>query len=76
MSSKNLSLSPQELPTFGRVGFLTPEQETTLKQFRLDLEASGTLNVERHDDHTLLRFLRARKFVLAAAKKMIDEYGK
>lgn len=39
-----------------------------LNQFRRELEAAGCK--ERLDDATLLRFLRARKFDIAASKKM------
>jgi hypothetical protein len=55
----------------GRVGHLTPEQEQTLSQFKTDLQAEGWLVPERHDDSTLLRFLRARKFDLVKSKEMI-----
>ncbi|CEL59341.1 Sec14 cytosolic factor OS=Schizosaccharomyces pombe (strain 972 / ATCC 24843) GN=sec14 PE=4 SV=1 [Rhizoctonia solani AG-1 IB] len=55
----------------GRVGHLTPEQEQTLSQFKTDLQTEGWLVPERHDDSTLLRFLRARKFDLVKSKEMI-----
>ncbi|KAF8681575.1 Nep1 protein [Rhizoctonia solani] len=58
-------------PLAGRVGHLTPEQEQTLAQFKADLQAEGYFVPERHDDPTLLRFLRARKFDLAKSKEMI-----
>lgn len=58
-------------PLAGRVGHLTPEQEQTLSQFKTDLQTEGWLVPERHDDPTLLRFLRARKFDLAKSKEMI-----
>ncbi|CAE6532270.1 unnamed protein product [Rhizoctonia solani] len=58
-------------PLAGRVGHLTPEQEQTLTQFKTELQAEGYLVPERHDDPTLLRFLRARKFDLVKSKEMI-----
>ncbi|KAI8821469.1 CRAL-TRIO domain-containing protein [Fimicolochytrium jonesii] len=65
MSTENLS---------GRVGNLKPEQETALKQFKEELGAEGFYDPAKHDDHVLLRFLRARKFQLPASKKMWIDY--
>lgn len=69
-------------PPPGRVGNLSPEQQKTLDAFRADLQKDGLFVEERHDDATLLRFLRARKFDIAAAKAMFvacekwrKEYG-
>nr|KAJ3419356.1 cytosolic factor, phosphatidylinositol/phosphatidylcholine transfer protein [Polyrhizophydium stewartii] len=66
----------------GRLGHLTKEEEAVLFIFKHELGQEGFYNPEKHDDHLLLRFLRARKFQLPAAKKMwIDcekwknEYG-
>ncbi|KAH7098042.1 CRAL-TRIO domain-containing protein [Auriculariales sp. MPI-PUGE-AT-0066] len=58
-------------PPAGRIGNLTPEQEKALEEFRTQIKADG-LYVEggRHDDATLLRFLRARKFDVKLAKEM------
>ncbi|QRW15846.1 ribosomal RNA small subunit methyltransferase mra1 [Rhizoctonia solani] len=58
-------------PLAGRVGHLTPEQEQTLAQFKAELQTEGHFVPERHDDPTLLRFLRARKFDLVKSKEMI-----
>ncbi|KAG8768558.1 cytosolic factor, phosphatidylinositol/phosphatidylcholine transfer protein, partial [Serendipita sp. 397] len=57
----------------GRLGNLTPEQQTTLDQFRTDLSSDANFpwTPARHDDATLLRFLRARKFDLVRSKEMI-----
>lgn len=65
-----MSAAPKD-PLAGRVGHLTPEQEQTLSQFKSDLQKEGWFAPERHDDPTLLRFLRARKFDLVKSKEMI-----
>ncbi|EJD35458.1 hypothetical protein AURDEDRAFT_117386 [Auricularia subglabra TFB-10046 SS5] len=67
---------PNWKPQPGRVGNLTPEQQKVLDQFRQELQAEGYFVAERHDDPTLLRFLRARKFDIVAAKTMIIAYEK
>ncbi|TPX33606.1 hypothetical protein SmJEL517_g03587 [Synchytrium microbalum] len=54
----------------GRVGNLTPEQETALAEFKSKLSAIGAYDPAKHSDHLLLRFLRARKFNLDNARKM------
>jgi hypothetical protein len=54
----------------GRLGFLTAQQTETLSQFKKELEQEGYYNPEKHSDHLLLMFLRARQFGLAAAKEM------
>lgn len=65
MSSENLN---------GRLGHLTPQQEEALAQFKKELSAEGFYDPQKHDDHILLRFLRARKFQIAASKKMWIDY--
>ncbi|KAJ6585015.1 CRAL-TRIO domain-containing protein [Mycena capillaripes] len=57
-------------PQPGRLGNLTPQQEAALAKFSEQLRAEGALVEARHDDATLLRFLRARKFDVPAAKTM------
>ncbi|KAJ5046497.1 uncharacterized protein L3040_003740 [Drepanopeziza brunnea f. sp. 'multigermtubi'] len=52
----------------GHPGHTTPEQEASLYQLRMKLEAAGY--TERLDTLTLLRFLRARKFDVALSEKM------
>lgn len=54
----------------GRVGNLTPEQQHTLDEFKDLIKAEGVFVPERHDDHYVLRFLRARKFSIPATHKM------
>ncbi|KAI0687332.1 CRAL-TRIO domain-containing protein [Earliella scabrosa] len=62
---------PNYKPLPGRVGNLSPQQQAALDQFRKELQEEGKLVPERHDDPTLLRFLRARKFDVPKAKVMI-----
>ncbi|KAF9430141.1 cytosolic factor, phosphatidylinositol/phosphatidylcholine transfer protein [Podila epigama] len=54
----------------GRVGNLTPEQQHALDEFKDLIKAEGVFVPERHDDHYVLRFLRARKFHIANTHKM------
>ncbi|KAJ3016036.1 cytosolic factor, phosphatidylinositol/phosphatidylcholine transfer protein [Thoreauomyces humboldtii] len=58
----------------GRVGNLSVEQTEALAQFKTELAAEGFYDPAKHDDHILLRFLRARKFALPASKKMWTDY--
>jgi hypothetical protein len=60
------------LPTMGRAGHLTPEQESAFVQFKSALEAESITG--EYDDNLFLRFLRARKFEVEASKKMFTEY--
>lgn len=55
-------------PQPGHPGHTTPEQDAQVAQLRMTLEALGY--TERLDTLTLLRFLRARKFNVEAAKTM------
>ncbi|TGZ84280.1 hypothetical protein EX30DRAFT_357811 [Ascodesmis nigricans] len=52
----------------GHPGHTTPEQDAKVVQLREELQKEGV--TERLDTHTLLRFLRARKFDIEASKKM------
>lgn len=63
--------APTRDPLSGHVGHLTDDQAKALKQFREELTEAKYYDKNRHDDATLLRFLRARKFDLARAKEMI-----
>lgn len=60
--------------TWGRLGHLTPEQIKTLETFKVELKEY--YKPEEHDDATLLRFLRARKFQLEQAIKMFVDCEK
>ncbi|KAH6634703.1 CRAL-TRIO domain-containing protein [Chaetomium sp. MPI-SDFR-AT-0129] len=54
----------------GHLGHLTEEEDTQLKAFRVFLEENGLYKPgppASHDDQTLLRFLRARKWVVKDA---------
>ncbi|EIW81944.1 hypothetical protein CONPUDRAFT_54796 [Coniophora puteana RWD-64-598 SS2] len=62
---------PNYRPLPGRLGNLTVQQQHTLEKFKKELQDEGHFVPERMDDATLLRFLRARKFDLAASKTMI-----
>lgn len=55
-------------PQAGHPGHTTPEQDAKVEQLRSELEKMGY--TERLDTLTLLRFLRARKFDVEAAKTM------
>ncbi|WFD42864.1 hypothetical protein MPSI1_001514 [Malassezia psittaci] len=60
----------------GRPGNLTPTQQHQLQKFRADLQQKGVYTPDRHDDACLCRFLRARKWDLAAAEEMLMEAEK
>lgn len=58
--------APEAQP--GHPGHTSPEQDAKVHQLRAELEKLG--QTERLDTLTLLRFLRARKFDVEAAKAM------
>ncbi|KAF8919537.1 CRAL-TRIO domain-containing protein [Mucidula mucida] len=60
-------------PAPGRLGNLTDTQSKALDTLKTEIKAEGWFVEERMDDHMLLRFLRARKFDVALAKKMLKE---
>ncbi|KAL2014047.1 hypothetical protein VTN00DRAFT_1572 [Thermoascus crustaceus] len=64
--------APESQP--GHPGHTTPEQDAAVAQLRSQLEQAGYK--ERLDTLTLLRFLRARKFNVEAAKTMFVESEK
>ncbi|KAF9297424.1 cytosolic factor, phosphatidylinositol/phosphatidylcholine transfer protein [Linnemannia elongata] len=64
MSAPNTDILP------GRVGNLTAEQQHALDEFKDLIKAEGIFVPERHDDHYILRFLRARKFNIPNTHKM------
>ena len=55
-------------PQSGHPGHTNPEQDAAVHQLRAELEQLGY--ADRLDTLTLLRFLRARKFDIQAAKTM------
>lgn len=55
-------------PRSGHPGHTTKEQDAAVHQLRMMLEQQGY--TKRLDTITLLRFLRARKFVVEDSKKM------
>ncbi|BFZ57733.1 cytosolic factor, phosphatidylinositol/phosphatidylcholine transfer protein [Savitreella phatthalungensis] len=73
MSPAPLNTYPQTCPSAGSgyPGNLTADQQAKLAELRKELENAGY--TERIDDPSLLRFLRARKFDVALAKKMFVE---
>ncbi|KAF9980180.1 cytosolic factor, phosphatidylinositol/phosphatidylcholine transfer protein [Modicella reniformis] len=68
MSTIVADSTPELLP--GRLGNLTPEQQHALDEFKELIKAEGIFVSERHDEHLLLRFLRARKFHIQNTHKM------
>ena len=63
-------MSSEYEPPPGHLGNLTPDQQRALEQLQAELIKEGWLVEARHDEATLLRFLRARKFDVAKAKEM------
>lgn len=57
----------------GRLGNLTEQQQLALDTFRTQVQSEGLFVEDRMDDALLLRFLRARKWDVAAAKQMLAE---
>ena len=68
--------TPAYTPKPGRVGNLTVIQGHTLEKFRKELQDEGHFDPAHHDDPCLLRFLRARKFDIPAAKLMFIDNEK
>ncbi|KAL8293467.1 hypothetical protein RQP46_000168 [Phenoliferia psychrophenolica] len=58
-----------KLPS-GHLGNLSLEQSAVLAEFKEELKKEGAYETEKHSDAMLLRFLRARNFVLAKSKLM------
>jgi len=62
---------PNYVPQPGRLGNLTIPQAHALEKFRKELQDEDHFVPGRMDDASLLRFLRARKFDVPAAKAML-----
>lgn len=60
----------------GSYGNLTKEQEQVLRDFIYEIKNKGLFCPERHNIHTLLRFLRARDFDLKKTLAMFTECEK
>ena len=59
----------------GRLGHLTENEDKALADFKALISTKdGYYDPERHDDHIILRFLRARKFNLEQTDKMWSDY--
>ncbi|KAI8801066.1 CRAL-TRIO domain-containing protein [Cladochytrium replicatum] len=67
---------PVKLDLPGRLETLTEEQQDILEEFKEELKADDLFDPSRHDNHLLLRFLRARKFNVLNAKLMFSDYIK
>lgn len=66
---------PAEPVKSGFMGDTSPEQDAVLAQFKEWIAAMGyDLKALRFDDYDLLRFCRARKFVLADMQIMFQNY--
>ncbi|KAL1922951.1 uncharacterized protein VTP21DRAFT_9327 [Calcarisporiella thermophila] len=70
LSMRSVRQSAASYGGTGRLDTLTPMQEVTLERFREDIKREGYFDPSRHDDHYLLRFLRARKFDVDATMQM------
>ncbi|XP_071944286.1 SEC14-like protein 2 [Antedon mediterranea] len=57
----------------GRLGDLNEKQSQRLQQFKENVK---DVMKAKHDDHTLLRFLRARSFDLKGSEKMFRKLGR
>ncbi|TFL05619.1 CRAL-TRIO domain-containing protein [Pterulicium gracile] len=65
---------PNYKPMSGRLGNLSVPQQHSLDRLRKELQEENKFVAERHTDQMLLRFLRARKFDVPLAKKMLLDY--
>ena len=70
------SKKPKEPETSGFMGDTSPEQDAVAAQFKEWIIATGIADLEKlhFDDHDILRFCRARKFVLADIQLMFSNF--
>lgn len=63
-----------KLPSEGRLGCLTADQEKVLQDFKAHVTDVMQINDPKWDDWYLLRFCRARKFKLPDVIKMFENF--
>ena len=70
------SKKPKEPETSGFMGDTSPEQDAVAAQFKEWIIATGIADLEKlhFDDHDILRFCRARKFVLGDIQIMFQNF--
>jgi len=71
-----MTTDPNYKPPPGRVGNLTDAQAAALDKLKSEATSEGWFVPERMDDAMFLRFLRARKFDVVAAKTMLLDVEK
>jgi len=65
---------PKEEPKSGFMGDTSPEQDAVLATFKQWVEAEKVADLALYDDYDMLRFCRARKFVLEDMQLMFKNF--